>query len=158
MLVYIHVRNYLYKVCSTLLGEKYYNNYIYYPGEGRMFTTLALFVLKLETMLLLETVLTLPLLLLWLLLPWFAVFIIRVGAENRNVAVKLLIFLTWPHQIESWPAPGDGRLIIFAPEIITRWLGRAWARNNLTIILLATSLPSLFTPDEILGLGRPSML
>ena len=44
----------------TLVGE----NNIYYPGEGKMFTTLALFVLKLETMLLLETVLTLPLLLL----------------------------------------------------------------------------------------------
>ena len=32
---------------------------VYYPDEGKMFTTLALFVLKLETMLLLETVLTL---------------------------------------------------------------------------------------------------
>ena len=33
--------------------------FVYYPEEGRMLTTLALFVLKLETMLLLETVLTL---------------------------------------------------------------------------------------------------
>ena len=62
MLVHIHVRNYLYK-STTLVGEKYYN--IYYPGEGKMFTTLALFVLKLEMMLLLEIVLTLPRLLLF---------------------------------------------------------------------------------------------
>ena len=63
MLVYIHVRYYLYVHSTTLrLGEKYYN--IYYPGQGNMFTTLALFVLKLEMMLLFEIVITL----FWLLL------------------------------------------------------------------------------------------
>ena len=48
-------------VHSTTL-QKYYN--IYYPGQGNMFTTLALFVLKLEMMLLFEIVITL----FWLLL------------------------------------------------------------------------------------------
>ena len=63
MLVYIHVGNYLTSGRAyyyIILGEKYGNTMIvYYPDEGKMFTTLALFVLKLETMLLLETVLTL---------------------------------------------------------------------------------------------------
>ena len=60
-----------------------------------MFTTLALFVLKLEMMLLLEIVLTLYrlLLLLSLLLPWFAV-LVPVPAENTKVALLLLICLT----------------------------------------------------------------
>ena len=55
-----------------------------------MFTTLALFVLKLEMMLLLEIVLTLYrlLLLLSLLLPWFAV-LVPVPAENTKVALLL---------------------------------------------------------------------
>ena len=58
-----------------------------------MFTTLALFVLKLEMMLLLEIVLTLFRLLL-LLLPWLALSSIRVGSESQNVGLSLLIFLT----------------------------------------------------------------
>ena len=56
-LVYIHVRNY------PDIGDNYYekNTILFYLlyDEGKMLTTLALFVLKLETMLLLETVLTL---------------------------------------------------------------------------------------------------
>ena len=58
-----------------------------------MFTTLALFVLKLEMMLLLEIVLTLFRLLL-LLLPWLALSSIRVGSESQNVGLSLLLFLT----------------------------------------------------------------
>ena len=57
-----------------------------------MFTTLALFVLKLEMMLLLEIVLTS----FWLLLlglPWFALFHIRVPAINKIFCLK--IFPTW---------------------------------------------------------------
>ena len=69
------------------------SNNIYYPGQGNMFTTLALFVLKLEMMLLLEIVLTLFRLLL-LLLPWLALSSIRVGSESQNVGLSLLIFLT----------------------------------------------------------------
>ena len=58
-----------------------------------MFTTLALFVLKLEMMLLLEIVLTLFRLLL-LLLPWLALSSIRVGSASQNVGLSLLLFLT----------------------------------------------------------------